>query len=86
MDLYGQNISLIQLYPNRSSVQVEAESALDMFKMYDAIKEEEPKTKKQLQQEAEENDIMCNFLPMVREYLSSKLIKTSRMLYKMTWY
>ncbi|KAG0315397.1 hypothetical protein BG000_005215 [Podila horticola] len=54
----------------KSSVQVEAESALDMFKMYDAIKEEEPKTKKQLQHEAEENDIMCNFLPMVREYLS----------------
>ncbi|KAF9306499.1 hypothetical protein BGZ74_005467 [Mortierella antarctica] len=54
----------------KSSAQVEAESALDMFKMYDAVKEEDPKTKKQLQQETEENDIMCNFLPMVREYLS----------------
>ena len=40
--------------------------------MYDAVKEEEPKTKKQLQQEAEEAEIMCNFLPMVREYLTSK--------------
>lgn len=59
-------------YSNRSSVQVEAEAALDMFKMYDAVKEEEPKTKKQLQQEAEEAEIMCNFLPMVREYLTSK--------------
>ncbi|KAF9214333.1 hypothetical protein BGZ59_003897 [Podila verticillata] len=54
----------------KSSVQVEAEAALDMFKMYDAVKEEEPKTKKQLQQEAEEAEIMCNFLPMVREYLT----------------
>lgn len=60
------------IYANRSSVQVEAEAALDMFKMYDAVKEEEPKTKKQLQQEAEEAEIMCNFLPMVREYLTSK--------------
>lgn len=75
MWMYEQNeqiISLTQLYSNRSSAQVEAESALDMFKMYDAVKEEDPKTKKQLQQETEENDIMCNFLPMVREYLSSK--------------
>ncbi|KAG0203451.1 hypothetical protein BGX33_009118 [Mortierella sp. NVP41] len=54
----------------KSSVEVEAEAALDMFKMYDAVKEDEPKTKKQLAQEAEEADIMCNFLPMVREYLT----------------
>ncbi|KAG0346908.1 hypothetical protein BG004_000549, partial [Podila humilis] len=54
----------------KSSVQVAAEAALDMFKMYDAVKEEEPKSKKQLEKEAEEAEIMCNFLPMVREYLS----------------
>ncbi|KAF9276448.1 hypothetical protein BGZ88_001747 [Linnemannia elongata] len=54
----------------KSSQEVAAEAQLDMFKMYDAVKEDEPKTKKQLAQEAEEADIMCNFLPMVREYLT----------------
>ncbi|KAF9954876.1 hypothetical protein BGZ72_004190 [Mortierella alpina] len=54
----------------KSSVEVEAEAALDMFKVYDAVKEEEPKTKKQIADEALESDIMCNFLPMVREYLT----------------
>jgi len=29
-------------------VEVEAEAALDMFKMYDAVKEDEPKSKKQM--------------------------------------
>ncbi|KAF9575169.1 hypothetical protein EC968_004105 [Mortierella alpina] len=54
----------------KSSVEVEAEAALDMFKVYDAVKEDEPKTKKQIADEALESDIMCNFLPMVREYLT----------------
>ncbi|KAG0309302.1 hypothetical protein BGZ98_003670 [Dissophora globulifera] len=54
----------------KSSVEAKAEAALEMFNMYDAIKEDEPKSKKQLAQEADESDIMCNFLPMVREYLS----------------
>ncbi|KAG0211489.1 hypothetical protein BGX28_007850 [Mortierella sp. GBA30] len=54
----------------KSSVEAEAEAALDMFKVYDAVKEDEPKTKKQIAAEAEESDIMCNFLPMVREYLT----------------
>ncbi|KAF8929824.1 hypothetical protein BGZ47_000867 [Haplosporangium gracile] len=54
----------------KSSNEVAAEAQLDIFKMYDAVKEDEPKTKKQLAQEAEEADIMCNFLPMVREYLT----------------
>ncbi|CAO3574570.1 unnamed protein product [Mortierella alpina] len=54
----------------KSSVEAEAEAALDMFKVYDAVKEEEPKTKKQIADEALESDIMCNFLPMVREYLT----------------
>ncbi|KAF9900561.1 hypothetical protein EC991_007184 [Linnemannia zychae] len=50
--------------------EVAAEAELEMFKMYDAVKEDEPKTKQQLTKEAEEADIMCNFLPMVREYLT----------------
>ncbi|KAG0045219.1 hypothetical protein BGZ83_009530 [Gryganskiella cystojenkinii] len=54
----------------KTSVEVEAEAALDMFKMYDAVKEEEPKSKKQIAKEKEDDEIMCNFLPMVREYLS----------------
>ncbi|KAI7819722.1 hypothetical protein BC939DRAFT_505558 [Gamsiella multidivaricata] len=54
----------------KSSVEVEAEAALDMFKMYDAVKEEDSSSKKELLREAEESDIMCNFLPMVREYLT----------------
>ncbi|KAF9903504.1 hypothetical protein BX616_001620 [Lobosporangium transversale] len=53
-----------------SSAEAQAETVLDMFKMYDAVKEEAPKTKEQLMNEAEESDIMCNFLPMVREYLT----------------
>ncbi|KAF9922345.1 hypothetical protein FBU30_007571 [Linnemannia zychae] len=54
----------------KSSSEVAAEAQLEMFKMYDAVKEDEPKTKQRLTQEAEEADIMCNFLPMVREYLT----------------
>ncbi|KAG0262615.1 hypothetical protein DFQ27_002236 [Actinomortierella ambigua] len=54
----------------KAMVQVEAEAALNMFNMLDAVKEELPKTKKQLEDEAIESDIMCNFLPMVKEYLS----------------
>ncbi|KAK3829654.1 MAG: hypothetical protein J3R72DRAFT_264184 [Linnemannia gamsii] len=54
----------------KSSGEVAAEAELEMFKMYDAVKEDEPKTKQQLAKEAEEEDIMCNFLPMVREYLT----------------
>ncbi|KAF9975048.1 hypothetical protein BGZ73_001408 [Actinomortierella ambigua] len=54
----------------KSAVQVEAEAVLNMFNMLDAVKEELPKTKKQLEDEAIESDIMCNFLPMVKEYLS----------------
>ncbi|KAF9347279.1 hypothetical protein BGX26_001232 [Mortierella sp. AD094] len=55
----------------KSSVEAEAEAALDVFKMYDAVREDEPKSKKQPSvADAEESDIMCNFLPMVREYLS----------------
>ncbi|KAF9126081.1 hypothetical protein BGW39_006952 [Mortierella sp. 14UC] len=54
----------------KSSSEVAAEAELEMFKMYDAVKEDEPKTKQQLAKEAEEADIMCNFLPMVREYLT----------------
>ncbi|KAF8927290.1 hypothetical protein BGZ58_010493 [Dissophora ornata] len=54
----------------KSSVQAKAEAALEMFKMYDAVKEDEPKRKRQLAHDAEESDIMCNFLPMVREYLT----------------
>ncbi|KAI1315892.1 hypothetical protein EDD11_000206 [Mortierella claussenii] len=53
-----------------SSKEAQAEAALEMFKMYDAVKEETPKTKEQLLRDAEESDIMCNFLPMVREYLT----------------
>ncbi|KAF9958862.1 solute carrier 7, member 6 opposite strand [Modicella reniformis] len=57
----------------KSSVEVEAEAILDVFKMYDAVKEEEqenPEDKETHAQTLEESDIMCNFLPMVREYLS----------------
>ncbi|KAF9171286.1 hypothetical protein BGX21_000081 [Mortierella sp. AD011] len=55
----------------KSSVEAEAEAALDVFKMYDAVREDEPKSEKQPSvTNAEESDIMCNFLPMVREYLS----------------
>jgi hypothetical protein len=32
----------------RSSSEVAAEAELEMFKMYDAVKEDEPKTKQQL--------------------------------------
>ncbi|KAF8977278.1 hypothetical protein BGZ46_007502, partial [Entomortierella lignicola] len=55
----------------KSSVEAQAEAALDVFKMYDAVRENEPKKKKQPNvKDEEESDIMCNFLPMVREYLS----------------
>ncbi|KAG0230039.1 hypothetical protein BGW41_002627 [Actinomortierella wolfii] len=54
----------------KSAAQAEAEAALNMFNMIDAVKEEPRKTKKQLEEEAIESDIMCNFLPMVKEYLS----------------
>ncbi|KAG0298281.1 hypothetical protein BGZ97_004127 [Linnemannia gamsii] len=54
----------------KSSNEVAAEAQLDIFKMYDAVKEDEPKSKQQVAKEAEEADIMCNFLPMVREYLT----------------
>ncbi|KAF9110286.1 hypothetical protein BGX27_006565 [Mortierella sp. AM989] len=55
----------------KSSVEAEAEAALDVFKMYDAVREDLPKSKRRPRQtDEEESDIMCNFLPMVREYLS----------------
>ncbi|KAF9433015.1 hypothetical protein BGZ76_009989 [Entomortierella beljakovae] len=55
----------------KSSVEAEAEAALDVFKMYDAVREDQQKSKKQIAPKDEvESDIMCNFLPMVREYLS----------------
>ncbi|KAF9355233.1 hypothetical protein BGX34_010576 [Mortierella sp. NVP85] len=54
----------------KSSVEAEAEAILDVFKMYDAVKEDDPKVTKEHAQTSEESDIMCNFLPMVREYLS----------------
>ncbi|KAG0231737.1 hypothetical protein BGX31_005372 [Mortierella sp. GBA43] len=54
----------------KSSVEAEAEAILDVFKMYDAVKEDEPQVKEYHLPNPEEPDIMCNFLPMVREYLS----------------
>ncbi|KAF9581620.1 solute carrier 7, member 6 opposite strand [Lunasporangiospora selenospora] len=54
----------------KSSLEAQAEAALDVFSVFDAVKEEEPKSKEQLMRESEESDIVCNLLPMVREYLA----------------
>lgn len=47
----------------------------DMFSMYEAVREDEhPKAPKLFPDEdnADDEDIMCNFIPMVKEYLTRK--------------
>lgn len=46
-----------------------------MFNMYEAVREDEhPKAPKLFPDEdnADDEDIMCNFIPMVKEYLTRK--------------
>ncbi|ORX58044.1 hypothetical protein DM01DRAFT_1333725 [Hesseltinella vesiculosa] len=53
-------------------VQSSAEKAVkDMFQMFDAVKDESSNAKLLMDEDDEEaDDIMCNFIPMVKEYLS----------------
>ncbi|CAG8580168.1 5792_t:CDS:10 [Acaulospora morrowiae] len=43
----------------------------ELFKMYDAVREEEASSRKTLNIiNDQDSDIMCNFIPMIREYLT----------------
>ncbi|KAI8069880.1 hypothetical protein BC940DRAFT_296391 [Gongronella butleri] len=55
-------------------VQSSDEKAVqDMFDMYDAVKDEEKGPQLYMDEDEEDpDDIMCNFIPMVKEYLSLK--------------
>ncbi|KAF0543011.1 RNA polymerase II nuclear localization protein iwr1 [Gigaspora margarita] len=52
------------------SVEDEENATDEMFKMYDAVKEELPIEPKFIEEDNLDSDIMCNFIPMVREYLT----------------
>ncbi|EXX72638.1 hypothetical protein RirG_067500 [Rhizophagus irregularis DAOM 197198w] len=52
-------------------VEDEDETFTELFKMYDAVKESEaPMEPKFVEEDDIDSEIMCNFIPMVRQYLS----------------